>query len=152
MNHIFTAAVILTALTVPDIDTGFKAYMDYRKITNTRSVQYRLQQSAETDDNGLRIYHGRYMVALGTYYGEVGDELTVTLDTGEVLDVVIGDIKADCTTDETNRYHPMSDGSGNVIEFIVDTRELTRDVKWAGDISEIDGFEGNVEKIERRAE
>ena len=150
--NILCAAVILSALSVPDGDTSFKAYEDYRRITNTRSTQYRMQQKAETDENGLRIYHGRYMVAVGTYYGEVGDELTVTLDTGEVIDVVIGDIKADCDTDETNRYHPMEDGGANVIEFIVDTRELSHDVKRAGDISEIDGFEGNVEKIERKAE
>lgn len=150
--NILCAAAVLSALTVPDMDTSFKAYEDYRRITNSRSMQYRMQQKAETDDNGLRVYHGRYMVALGTYYGSVGDELTVTLDTGEVIDIVIGDIKADATTDKTNRYHPMDDGGANVLEFIVDTKKLSGDVKWAGDISEIDGFEGNVEKIERKAE
>ena len=147
--NIFTAAVILTALTVPDIPTDFKAYMDYRAITDTHSAQYRLQQSAETDENGLRTYHGKYMVALGTYYGEVGDELTITLDTGESFDVIIGDIKADCDTDATNRYHPMANGGGNVIEFIVDTKQLPHDVRWSGTVSSIEDFAGNVEKIER---
>ena len=147
--NILVAAAILTALTVPDIDTDFKSYMDYRCITDTHSTQYRLQQDAETDENGLRTYHGRYMVALGTYYGEVGDELTITLDSGECFDVVIGDIKADCDTDKTNRYHPMANGGGNVIEFIVDTKELPKKARYMGTISAIDGFDGNVEKIER---
>lgn len=151
MNIILTTA-ILTALTVPDIPTDFKAYMDYRAITDTHSAQYRLQQSAETDENGLRTYHGKYMVALGTYYGEVGDELTITLDTGESFDVIIGDIKADCDTDATNRYHPMADGGGNIIEFIVDVRQLPKDARRMGTISAIDGFEGDVEKIERTME
>ena len=148
MNLIITAA-ILTAFTVPDMDTDFKSYMDYRAITNTHSAQYRLQQHAETDENGLRTYNGRYMVAVGTYYGEVGDNLTVTLDTGESFDCVIGDIKADSTTDETHRYHPMAGGKGNVIEFIVDTKSLPRDVRWMGTVSALDEFSGNVEKIER---
>lgn len=150
--NIITAAAILTELTVPDIPTDFKAYMDFRKITNRESIQYRMQQSAETDENGLRMYHGRYMVALGSYYGDVGDELTITLDTGTELDVVIGDLKADCETDRTNRYHPMEGGSGNIVEFIVDVRQLPEDARWSGTISAIDGFEGDVEKIERAME
>jgi len=146
---ILLATAILTALTVPDIDSDFKAYMDYRKITDTHSAQYRMQEHAETDENGLRVYHGRYMIAVGTYYGVVGDDLDITLDTGDVLECVIGDIKADCDTDSTHRYHPMQDGSGNIIEFIVDVRELPHDARWAGTISALDGFEGNVESIER---
>ena len=136
-------------LTVPDVDTSFKAYMDYRAITDRGSAQWELQQEAETDGNGLRMHGGRYMIAVGTYYGDVGDELTVTLDTGESFEAVIGDIKADCDTDPTNRYFPMEQG-GNVIEFIVDVRELPRDARRAGDISEIDGFDGNIKRIERK--
>lgn len=147
--HIFATAAILAAFTVPDMDTDFKSYMDYRCITDTHSAQYRLQQHAETDENGLRTYNGRYMIAVGTYYGEVGDNLTVTLDTGVSFDCVIGDIKADSTTDETNRYHPMADDKGNLIEFIVDTKELPRSVRWMGTVSALDDFAGNVEKIER---
>jgi hypothetical protein len=148
MNILLTAA-ILTAFTVPDMDTDFKSYMDYRCITDTHSRQYRLQQAAETDENGLRVYKNRYMVAVGTYYGEVGDNLVVTLDTGVTFDAVIGDIKADCTTDKTHRYHPMRDGNGNVVEFIVDIRELPKAVRWSGTVSSIEEFEGNIEKIER---
>ena len=51
------------------IDNSFKAYMDYKSITNPSSIQYQMQQAAWTDENGFRKYgNDRYMVALGTYY------------------------------------------------------------------------------------
>ena len=136
-----------SVMSVPDIDTSFKAYMDYRTITNRRSAQWAMQQQAQTDANGLRTYGGRYMVAVGSYYGDVGDELTVMLDTGEELEVVIGDMKADSHTDGTHRYCPMSDGSGNVLEFIVDVYDLPDRARNMGDISYVDGFEGEIEGI-----
>lgn len=151
MNILMTAA-LLAALTVPDMDTSFKAYMDYRAITDEDSMQYKLQQRAETGENGLRIYHGRYMVAMGSYYGKVGDELTISFTGGESIDVIIGDMKADTDTDATNRYYPMEQG-GNVVEFIVDVDELPRDARKMGDISYADDiFSGSVEKIVRAME
>lgn len=133
--------------TVPDVDSDFKSYMDYRCITNTSSDQYKLQQKCYTDDNGLRVYDGYYAVALGTYYSStIGDKFHITLDTGEEFDVIVGDVKADCDTDKTNRYVPVN---GNIIEFIVDTKKLPKDVRWMGTISALDDFEGSVESIEK---
>lgn len=133
--------------TVPDVDSDFKSYMDYRCITNTSSDQYKLQQKCYTDDNGLRVYDGYYAVALGTYYSStIGDKFHITLDTGEEFDVIVGDVKADCDTDKTNRYVPVN---GNIIEFIVDTKKLPKDVRWMGTISALDDFEGSVEFIEK---
>lgn len=133
-----------------DISTDFKSYMDYRCITNTNSSQYKLQKYAWTDENGLRRYDDYYLVALGSYYSStVGDCFKITLDTGETFDVMVGDCKADCDTDSTHMYHPMRDGSGNVIEFIVDTKELPKEVRRMGTVSAIDIFEGNVESIEK---
>lgn len=145
MVHLLLAASII--FTVPDIDSDFKSYMDYRCITNTESAQYKLQQDCCTDENGLRVYDGCYAVALGTYYSStVGDKFHITLDTGEEFDVIVGDVKADCDTDKTNRYVPIN---GNIIEFIVDTRKLPKDVRWMGTVSAIDIFEGSVESIEK---
>lgn len=133
-----------------DIDTDFKAYMDYRTITNTRSPQYKLQSQAWTDDNGLRKVDDYYLVAMGSYYSStVGDCFEITLDTGESFKVMIGDCKADKDTDILNMYHPMNNNKGNVIEFIVDTKELPREVRQMGTVSAIDIFEGNVESIEK---
>ena len=147
MNPIAIIAASTMIFSVPDIDSDFKSYMDYRCITDTRSAQYKLQQKCYTDDNGLRVYDGYYAVALGTYYSStVGDKFHITLDTGEEFDVIVGDVKADCDTDNTNRYVPVN---GNIIEFIVDTRELPKEVRWMGTVSAIDIFEGSVESIEK---
>ena len=58
--------------TIPESDpffqeheTWFKAYMDYRTITNTDSVQYAMEQNAWTDDRGLRRMADDYLVAMG---------------------------------------------------------------------------------------
>ena len=90
----FTEAtnIVIEEYSVPQIDTSFKSYMDYTKITNTTSKQYRYQQSATTNEDGIRCYNGYPMVALGTYYTDnVGDMFNITLDTGNVFTVVIGD-------------------------------------------------------------
>lgn len=137
---------------VPSGDTSFKSYMDYRAITNTNSPQYKLQEEAYTDSDGLRIYGsmGYYMIALGSYYTDtVGDKFRITLDNGETFLAVVGDLKADCHTDGTNRYYPMQNGMKNVVEFIVDTSELDKTAKKMGDISSIKKFEGKVSKIEK---
>ena len=135
---------------VPTGNTSFKSYMDYRAITNTESRQYKLQQEAYTDDYGLRMYDDMYMVALGSYYvDEIGDIFRITLDNGTVFYAVAGDLKADKDTDECNQYHPMENGLRNVVEFIVDTRELNSSVRKSGTIGTYTEFKGNVTSIER---
>lgn len=140
---------------IPDYDTSFKTYMDYRKITDKTSAQYMLQMEAYTDDIGLRKYEDHYIVAMGTYYSNnVGDTFKITLDNDKSFDVIIGDIKADCHTDDKNMYSPVYDNNGNfisanVIEFIVDTKKLNKSVKKLGTVSAYDDFKGNILKIER---
>lgn len=140
---------------IPDYDTSFKTYMDYRKITDKSSAQYMLQMEAYTDDMGLRKYEDHYIVAMGTYYSDnVGDTFKITLDNDTSFNVIIGDIKADCHTDSQNMYSPVYDNNGNlisanVIEFIVDTNKLDRSVTKLGTVSAYDDFKGNIVKIER---
>lgn len=136
--------------TVPTGDTSFKSYMDFRAITNVSSEQYKLQEECVTDSHGLRKYGDDYVIAVGSYYADrVGDRLEITLESGEKFMAVVGDFKADAHTDKTNRYYPMSDGKKNVIEFIVDTDALDSMARKMGDISYIDGFEGNIDSIEK---
>lgn len=135
---------------VPDGDTSFKSYMSYKCITNKASKQYKLQQDAWTDKNGLRRYNSYYMVALGSFYADnVGDMVRITLDNGASFVAIVGDLKADCHTDSTNRYYPMRNGCKNVVEFIVDTSELDSSVRRSGDISTLNYFKGNISSIER---
>lgn len=136
-------------LTTIGIDTSFKAYMDYRTITNTTSMQYQLQQEAYTDEYGFRRIGNDYMVALGTRFAKsCGERFQITLDSGVTFTVVVGDIKQDIHTDATNTYRSVSNGKGNVVEFIIDKEVMPGAVLSLGTISSL-GFEGNVSYISR---
>lgn len=135
---------------IPDGDTSFKSYMDYRTITNKSSSQYKLQEKAWTDDEGLRRINDDYIIALGTFYADkIGRRVRITLDTGESFTAIVGDFKANCHTDNTNRYTSAGNGSKNVVEFIVDTHKMNKKPKQMGDISYCYGMKGNVQSIER---
>ena len=133
-------------LELPIEATGeFKTYMDYRKITDKTSKQWNLQQLATTNEKGFRVFNGRYLVAVGTYYAtEVGKELKITLDNGFVFYAIVGDIKMDTHTDANNQYIPIN---GNIVEFIVDTNKLDPMTKKLGDVSNL-GFKGKIVRIE----
>ena len=133
-------------LKLPTEATGeFKTYMDYRKITDKTSKQWNLQQLATTNEKGFRIFNGRYLVAVGTYYAtEVGKELKITLDNGFVFYAMVGDIKMDIHTDANNQYIPIN---GNIVEFIVDIDKLDPKTKKSGDISN-SGFDVKIVRIE----
>lgn len=126
-------------------NTGFKAYMDYRAITSKRSLQYALQQDAYTDpDTGIRMYDGCYMVALGTFYAQqAGERFRITLEDGTVFNAITGDIKADVHTDANHQHR-----NGNIVEFVVDTRVISRTCKRMGDMSYA-GFQGQIKSIEK---
>ncbi|MGN0667226.1 MAG: hypothetical protein ACI4KF_11965 [Huintestinicola sp.] len=136
------------SLPVPDVDTCFKTYMDYRTITDKSSVQYRLQQEAYTDSMGIRRIDGDVCVALGTAYAEeCGRRFEITLDTGEKFTAITADIKADSHTDPTNRYVELWEGSGDMVEFVVDTEKLDKHVRLMGSIGEYEQYSGNVVSI-----
>lgn len=133
---------------VPNIDTSFKTYMDYRAIKNKSSTQYILQQSSGTmtNDEGFRMHNGEYMVAVGTYYAKsAGTRIRVTLSTGKQFDAIVGDIKADIHTDSKNQHR-----NGNVVEFIVDTKQLPQVARRGGDVSlaPLANLQGRVTAIE----
>jgi hypothetical protein len=147
--------VVLETLSVPDIDTDFKAYMDYRTITDKAAPQWRYRELAYTDDYGFRRIVNDYVVALGTYYSEaVGERFLVTLESGKSFTVITGDIKDPAHTDPKNMYTPVyyNGGkvkSGCVIEFLVDTKKLDKTAVALGTVSYYDTFEGNIKKIEK---
>lgn len=141
-------------LLIPDIATDFKAYMDYRTITDEKAPQWKYRELAHTDDNGFRRIADDYVVALGTYYATgVGERFRVTLDTGVSFTVITGDIKDNKHTDPTNRYTPIFNGNkslgGCVVEFLVDIEKLDKNAKLLGTVSYFDEFEGDIAKIEK---
>jgi hypothetical protein len=136
------------------ISGEMKCWMDYRTITNKQSEQYKLQKKATTDNNGLRRYNYQdesyYMIAVGTFYSEkVGKRLKITLDNDgkeNVIYCIVGDIKQDRHTNETNQYVISSK---NIIEFIVRDDKLSSMCKKMGDVSYADeSLVGSIVKIE----
>lgn len=124
----------------------FKSYTDYKKISKA-SAQWKLQEQAYTDENGLRKIGDCYLVALGSYYGtELGQKYSVTLSNGNSFYVILCDCKMDKHTDETHRYTVKNNC---VIEFYVDSSKLPKKVKTMGNIGAIEFFNGTIENIEK---
>ncbi len=137
---------------LPTLSTEPKHFTDYRSYSLSDTPHYRLQQSAYTDENGLRRFNQDYIVALGKFYTEsIGDRFRVTLDTGVEFTVILGDGKNPIDCDESNMYAPCVNYDGekcaNVLEFIVDNDVLSADVYGYGSIDYIDKFKGNIAKM-----
>lgn len=129
-------------------NTGFKAYMDYRFITNRSSTQWKMQQSAVTNEHGIRTYNGLYMVAVGTGFADsCGIKLRITLSSGTVILAITGDIKDNRHTDSSNKYDAKN---RSMLEFIVDAEKISSKCKIMGDMSSANMY-GEVNKIEKIA-
>lgn len=97
-----------------------KTYMDYRMTTVVSSRQYQFlnyECTVDTKTGFLYDKDGFIAVALGSYYGSIGDRFYFTLDSGIVLPLVKAEEKADKDTDNQNCYHAID---GSVIEFVID--------------------------------
>lgn len=96
-----------------------KTYMSYKAITNKTSKQYHyIKDHMKVDERGfLRDKDGNIGIALGSYFGEIGNKFQITLETGEILNVVKVEAKADEHTN--NGCEQRWDKS--VIEFVIDT-------------------------------
>ena len=97
-----------------------KTYMDYRMTTLVSSRQYQfLNYECTVDKKTGFLYDkdGFIAVALGSYYGVIGDRYYFTLDNGVILPLVKGEEKADEDTDYSGCYHTID---GSVIEFVID--------------------------------
>lgn len=115
-----------------DNHNGKKTYMSYKAITDTSSNQYDLQLIAYTDSQGFRKIDERYCVAIGTAFNaEVGQYFDAILENGEIIQCVVGDIKADIDTDESNTFTSQ----GCCLEFIIDNTNLNDAVRKMGDCS-----------------
>lgn len=141
-----------TAQNVPNGTKGcrseFKSYMAYTAVTSKNSAQYKLlnSESAYTDPKtGLRMVDGRYCIAVGTgYCSKIGTKIDLVLENGNIIKCILGDVKADCHTDKTNRFHQVD---GSVAEFIVDNSIYQNKCDRSGTVNWIDGFEGKILKV-----
>ena len=149
--------VTYTDLGVPNINSSFKTWMSYKAVTKKNSPQYKFIHTWGWVDSegfmrcsgerGLGIDQDYYLIALGSYYGTtIGTKYRITLDTGKVFYGALADCKADLHTDSGNQYVPKN---GNMVEFLVDTSILNKDVKRMGSANVYEPLNGNVIKIER---
>lgn len=124
----------------------FKSYTNYRVYKKPSTKQYKLQVDKDTytDEQGFRRYKHYYIVAVGSYYSRnVGDTFHVVMESGKEFDIIVGDVKQDRHTDDTNCYCL---NNGSVLEFIVDTDMLSDKSRKMGNVS-YSGFEGNISYI-----
>ena len=72
-----------------------RTYMGWQCITDTSSNQYKLREEAGMtfDDLGYGKIGDRYVVAMTSTYGNVGDYVDIYRSDGSVLHAIIGDIK-----------------------------------------------------------
>jgi hypothetical protein len=99
-----------------------KTYMDLKCITNKSSKQYKMKSDYKLDSKGHYYINYKdekfYVVALGNYFGKIGDKFKITLSSGKTFYAIKGDTKSNRHTKE--RYAHKTDGS--VIEFIINTK------------------------------
>lgn len=137
---------------VPPVDTSFKSYTDYRCITDRTSPQWEIREKCFTDEDGMRRIEAAggemdYIVALGSAYTTtVGDRFRFTLESGNSFTATVGDLKQDRHTDPSHRY---IESDGNVAEFHIDSEAVSPRVIQMGDVSCVDGLEGQIVKIEK---
>ena len=141
--------------TVPQGGHEWKPYARYQAITAKDSPQYRLQQMAKTDENGLRYVTDsdgtkRYCVALPVYWAggtskDIGRCFDVKMANGSTIHCVLGDIKK---VEHSQNGEGKFGAHGELMEFQVDMDRLPDPVRNSGNISRFGGaFGGEAEQI-----
>ena len=125
---------------------AFKSYTDYRCLSRS-SAQWKLQEQAYTDENGLRKIGDAYLVAMGSYYGTaLGTKYKVTLSNGNSFTVMLCDFKDNRHTDANNQ---ICLSNGSVIEFYVDSDAMPSIVRQMGSVGALSQFSGSIVSIEK---
>ena len=134
---------------VVDVVNGFKSYMGVNSLNkNSKQGKIVFSSKAYTNEDGLRMYRedgvDYYCVALGSYYGVVGDKFWVETDKGNVYRVIKADAKADKHTDATNR---VTMHNGCLMEWIVEINKLDPKVRRSGNIDNVPAVSGKIIRI-----
>ena len=132
-------------VTVQTTKKDFKSYMSYTAITNRSSTQYKLQQQASTDSDGIRCLNSKPMVAVGMGWGlKVGDTALIVCENGNKFEVIIGDVKANAHTSADNK---TTVSNGCRCEFIVDMSSLNSTVKNKGNVAALKKYSGYITNV-----
>lgn len=121
--------------------SNFKSWTDYRAL-GRKTPNYKLCSAANVDENGLLVYDGHYLVAMGSGWGiELGDIFLIITDEGNVFSVMICDEKADRDTDSTNT---VTRANGCMVEFYVRRDLLNPSVRYHGTVGKLPQFSGKI--------
>ena len=126
-------------------DNAVKNWMDYRCITDKTSPQWSLLRSVYIDENGLCKIGIYYCVAMGRHFGNIGDKYRITFENGNTELLIHSDIKDDKDV-VMQTYHSWNN---SILEFLVDTNVLNKNVKRSGDVNTLSDFNGKIIKIEK---
>lgn len=98
----------------------FKSYMSWTKLSKS-SPQGKLSAKASPDpETAIMMYNGRYLVALGSAYAdEVGQEIDIVMESGQIIPAIVGDFKA---AQHTNNNSTQK-WDGSIVEFVVSSNE-----------------------------
>ena len=136
-------------------DSAVKSYMDYRMVTLVTSKQYRyIHQKMTVDEKTGLLYdeEGFIGIALGSFFGEIGDRFYFTLETGVILPLVKCEEKAD---EHVNGgcVHKLD---ASVIEFVIDGDKAGdffgrygNGYVLSGNFNNYDLFSGKIVKVEK---
>ena len=157
--------------------TNMLCWMDYRKITDDTSMQYKIQEECDTySEYGIREYSGSiekihsiidphhlmfkgiHAAAMGSMFGRnLGDIFEVTLMNDTSFCVMLAEFKDDGVVDPEYLGHPCKnfddEDCTNVIEFIVDEDHIPIEVKDTGTFTALEtlgglhGGGGNIKTI-----
>lgn len=133
-----------TGLAVPSVNTSFKSYTYYTALSKS-SIQWKLQEKAYSDKNGLRKIGNYYLAAMGSYYStKIGDTFRITTDKGNTFDIILCDAKSDRHTDKQHMY---TVSNNCMVEFYVDGKTLNSTVKRMGSVGALPKFSGRIIKV-----
>lgn len=156
-SSVMAMTVKYTPMDVPNINSSWKTWMDYRAVTNKASAQYKLIHNwGWVDGQGFMRVNGErdlgitddyYMIALGSYYGsKMGTKYRFTTNTGNVFYGILSDAKAYPEVNNTNQYGLRNK---DIVECLVYTPMLNKEVKMWGTANVYMPLNGSITKIER---
>lgn len=125
-----------------------KTYAYYTAVTARGTEQYKLLNSEECytdEETGIRMYDGCYCVALGSFYGtKIGTKYKITFSSGNAINAVLCDQKANRHTDSKHQYAVKNK---DIVEFYVEKSKLPSGI--CGDYGRLEQFSGSIKSIEK---
>lgn len=137
--------------------TSAKTYMDYRAITDVNSIQYNFIQEEMIicEDGFLRDTEGFIGVAMGSYFGDIGNRFICYLDNGKIIPV----IKVEAKNDAHTVYGFCGSTAYEIIEFVIDAQaNWMQENVWengyvfSGNFNNYEDFSGTIVAIEKVVE